>query len=170
MVTQGGVAKAGSSSMSSFPPRAARLCLGCTTQAGMGMVQHRLHPGLGQTNPARELAPLPFPKIPAVTPLLEKPVFPEASSHPWHTAPAPCPGKHPAPETALAGGSRLPAPPLTTHGCCHFGEKRHTKTCYMAAREAAGICTLSEPRCCSKAQELTILNHHYAIAIWQIEK
>lgn len=57
-----------------------------------------------------------------------------------------------------------------THGCCHFGEKRHTKNCHMAAREAAAIFTLSKPRCCSVAQELTILNHHYAIATWGIEK
>lgn len=40
----------------------------------------------------------------------------------------------------------------------------------MAAREAAAIFTLSKPRCCSEAQELTILNHHYAIATWGIEK
>lgn len=90
--------------MSSFPSAAARLCLGCITQAGMGMVKHRLHPGLGQMNPVRELASLPFPKIPAGTPFPGKPVSPEASSHSslWHTAPALCPGKHPAPETALA--------------------------------------------------------------------
>lgn len=48
----------------------------------------------------------------------------------------------------------MPAPSLTAHGCCHFGEKRHTKRCHMAAREAAAIFTQSKPRCCSKAQRI----------------
>lgn len=40
----------------------------------------------------------------------------------------------------------------------------------MAAREAAAIFTQSKPRCCTKAQELTILNHYYTIVTWEIEK
>jgi len=63
--------------LTSCPSSSRQPCPGCITPAGMGTAQHRLHPGLGQLNPARDLAPPPFPRIPAPTPLLVKAVSPQ---------------------------------------------------------------------------------------------
>lgn len=98
---------------------------------------------------------------------------------PQHTAPELCPGKHhcsfrsPESSSCLKQRSCFSALPLTAHGFCHFGERRHlrhTKKCHMAVWEGTAISTQSKPRCCSKALALTILNQHYTIATWGIEK
>lgn len=40
----------------------------------------------------------------------------------------------------------------------------------MAVWEGAAISTQSKPRCCSKVLALTVLNQHYTVATWGIEK
>lgn len=98
---------------------------------------------------------------------------------PWYAAPELCPGKHHRSFRSADSSSNpksrscLSAPPLTAHGSCHFGERRHlrrTKKCHMAVWEGAAISTQTKPRCCSKALALTILNQHYTIATWGTEK
>lgn len=80
-VTQGSVSKGWYPLHCHFPPAATSPCPGCITPAEVGTVQHRLHPGLGQSKPVRNLAPAPFSRILAGSSLLEKAIFPQASSH-----------------------------------------------------------------------------------------
>lgn len=95
----GGCSRGSASSKSSFPSSSCQAA-SCRQEWGWYNTGY----ALGSAK-CTQLAPIPFPRIPAVTPLLGKPASPEAWSHlsPWHTAPAPCPGRHPAPGTALAG-------------------------------------------------------------------